>query len=139
MNPRVLVLASAALSATWVLASCSTSHERSADQWPLSRAELEKSAPSEDPAERTYRRYCISCHGVDGRGNGGVTGADLGAVDSPLTTKSDDELLISVRDGKRGTSATMPAHGPVLSEAEIRAVLAYVRGRFEQQGGPSRD
>jgi mono/diheme cytochrome c family protein len=104
--------------------------EREAGQWPMSREELERGRPSEDSREATYRRYCIGCHGVDGKGNGGVTGADFTAANSPLRAKPDAELLISVRDGKRGATATMPAHKPVLSEAEIAGTLRYARERF---------
>lgn len=104
--------------------------EREPGQWPMSREDLERNAATEDPAEATYRRYCISCHGVDGRGNGGATGADLTAVPGPLTLKSDAELVQSVSEGRRGERATMPAHKPVLTPAQIAAVVGYVRARF---------
>jgi mono/diheme cytochrome c family protein len=97
-------------------------------QWPISKAELHEQ-PSE-PGESTYRRYCIGCHGADGRGNGGVTGADLTAQGGPLVTKSDAELLSSVRDGKRGERATMPAHSPVLTSAQLEEVLGFVKERY---------
>lgn len=107
--------------------------KRDPSQWPVSREELERNAPSENAAEVSYRRYCIGCHGSDGRGNGGVTGADLTASDGALATRSDAELIASVRDGKRGKSATMPPHKPVLNDAQIAAVIAYARERFQPQ------
>ena len=111
--------------------------DRDPSQFPITRAELRsKAAPSpaqpDDAAELTYRRYCVGCHGADGHGNGGTTGADLAGSDSPLT-KSDEELTASIRDGKTGKVASMPAHRPVLSDAQIAAVLAYVRKQY----GPS--
>ncbi|MFT3923542.1 MAG: cytochrome c [Myxococcales bacterium] len=116
-----------------LLALAGCGRERGADQWPMSRAELEGKAPgsSANAAEATYRQYCIGCHGADGRGNGGTTGADFTGPNSPLRSRSDAELASSVRDGKRGAAATMPAHSPVLSDAQIAAVIGYLRGRFK--------
>jgi mono/diheme cytochrome c family protein len=84
---------------------------------------------SAEAADATYRRYCIGCHGSDGRGNAGM-GADFTLPGGPLATKADAELIASVRDGKRGQTATMPAHSPVLSDAQIAAVVSLVKQRF---------
>jgi mono/diheme cytochrome c family protein len=110
-----------------LLAACSEAGS-SPSQHPIAVDELR--AKTEDSGELNYRRYCIGCHGADGKGNGATTGADLTAADGPLRTKSDDLLLASVRDGKTGKIASMPAHKPVLSEAQIRQVLAFARQRF---------
>jgi len=88
------------------------------------------SATPRSPGEATYRRYCVSCHGGDGRGNGGITGADFVAQATTLGLKPDVELAKSVREGKRGERAVMPAHQPVLNDAQIAEVVAYVRQRF---------
>ncbi len=107
--------------------------ERGTGQWPISRAELAGQGtgrPGKDP-EATYRQYCIGCHGADGRGNGGTTGADFTGPESPLRDRTDAELAASVRDGKRGVRATMPAHSPVLSDPQIEALIGYVRSRFQ--------
>lgn len=115
-----------------VVAGLGCSDKRDPGQWPVSQAELAGDAGpvvSTEAAALTYRRYCVGCHGEDGRGNGGMTGADFTASDSPLG-KSDAELLTSVRDGKLGKRATMPPHKPVLKDAQIAAVIAYVRERF---------
>jgi mono/diheme cytochrome c family protein len=103
--------------------------DRAPGQFPLGKQELSSRAPA--AGEATNRRYCVGCHGADGRGNGGTTGADFTGPKSPLRARTDVELATSIREGKRGTTASMPAHGPVLSEAEISAVLAYVRQRFD--------
>jgi mono/diheme cytochrome c family protein len=105
--------------------------QRHEGQWPVSRQELERGSKPEAPGAAIYRQYCTGCHGIDGRGNGAVTGADFTGANSPLLTKSDAELLLSVRDGKRGTTATMPPHKPVLTDAQITSVLAYVRAQFK--------
>ena len=116
------------------LASCSERKEHANGQWPLSERELQtntQAGPS-DPAETTYRRYCIGCHGMDGRGNGGVTGADFTRPDGPLSQRPDAELIAAVREGKRGKTGTMPAHKPVLTDAQIEAVVGFVKKRFAQ-------
>jgi mono/diheme cytochrome c family protein len=100
----------------------------SSSQHPIAADELR--ADVAGAGELNYRRYCIGCHGADGKGNGGTTGADLTALDGPLRTKSDDLLLASVRDGKTGKSAIMPAHKPVLRDEQIQQILAFARQRF---------
>ena len=119
------------LSLAGVLAACS-SEERDPSQWPLSQRELEQKSTPAPAGEATYRRYCIGCHGADGHANGGITGADFVAQKSVLSAKSDAELATSVRDGKRGERGVMPSHKPVLSDAQIDEVVAYVRKRFFQ-------
>ena len=111
-----------------VVAACGDG-ERAPGQWPISKEELAGESAL-GTGEATYRRYCIACHGADGKGNGGVTGADFTGPDSPLRSQPDDVLIASVRDGKRGERATMPPHRPVLKDHEIAAVVAYVKARF---------
>ena len=104
--------------------------ERAAGQWPISKDELARGAQPVEAGEATYRRYCVGCHGADGRGNGGRTGADFVGAGAQLGQKPDSELAASVRDGKRGEHAVMPAHKPVLSDTQINDVVGYVRKRF---------
>jgi mono/diheme cytochrome c family protein len=110
---------------------------RAPGQWPIAKSELEKGKTPSEPGEASYRRYCIACHGADGRGNGGVTGADFVAGRETIGAKADAELATSVREGKRGERAVMPAHKPVLSDAQIAEAVAYVRKRFLQNPTPS--
>ncbi|MEY4511523.1 MAG: hypothetical protein RLZZ450_3645, partial [Pseudomonadota bacterium] len=81
---RALSLVVVCCASATSLSACDGEHKRDPSQYPISRTELERNTPSEDPAELSYRRYCIGCHGSDGHGNGGSTGADLAATDSPL-------------------------------------------------------
>lgn len=112
-----------------LLAACDAVPARPPGQYPIARAELVRRAPADSPAEADYRRYCLPCHGVEGHGNGGTTGADFTSATGPLT-RPDDQLVVSVRDGKRGSIGTMPPHGRLLTEPQIRAVLAYIRQHY---------
>jgi len=77
--------------------------------------------------ERVYTSICASCHGLDGTGRGGALAADF-VHDRARLTKSDDALLRSIERGVPGTN--MAAFGAALSDADRRAVLAYIRSRF---------
>jgi len=112
-----------------MLAACGN-ETRAPGQWPIGKSELERGSQASEPGEATYRRYCIACHGADGRGNGGITGADFVAGAALIGAKADAELALSVREGKRGERAAMPAHKPVLSDTQIDQAIAYVRKRF---------
>jgi mono/diheme cytochrome c family protein len=122
-----MIRAIAALCLVLLALACDRAPTREG-QWPISEQELGEKP--REPGESTYRQYCIGCHGMDGRGNGGVTGADLTAVQGPLATKSDAELLASVRDGRRGQRATMPAHAPVLNTVQLQEVIAFVKRHY---------
>ena len=125
------------LGAACACVACSNGDERDSSQWPISRKELEQKEQPALPGEATYRRYCIACHGADGRANGGVTGADFVGQKTDLSVKADADLATSVREGRRGERGVMPAHKPVLSDAQINEVVAYVRQRFWQEASPS--
>jgi mono/diheme cytochrome c family protein len=84
--------------------------------------------------EQTYARYCASCHGAGGRGDGAaganlpVKPADLtdGRVMNPLP---DPFLAIVIGEGGHavGLSPLMPGWKPFLSSAQIQDVIAYIR------------
>lgn len=95
-------------------------------------------------AEAIYRRYCASCHGTDGRGDGPAAGA-LNPRPTDLT-KSALGLsdLMKVIDGRRTVrahgNAAMPVWGHVFEEElegtgrehrqalrQVQAVAEYVQ------------
>ncbi len=82
-----------------------------------------------------YSQTCFACHGSDGKG--AIPGvSDLTNEDGPLS-KTDEVLIKSITDGvaTAGAALTMPAKGgnPALTEADIEALLAYLRATFGQQ------
>ncbi len=80
-----------------------------------------------------YIKRCVSCHNHDGSGTlrKRPYAADFNRVDGVLS-QSDDLLIAAVMDGKKGTYGSMPAFRPILKEDEVRAVLAYIRHRFQK-------
>lgn len=75
--------------------------------------------------EQLYSEYCMACHGTHGAGGIGL----------PLTTQTlgsvtDDYLYETVRYGRPGR--IMPAY-PTLSDAQVAALIAYLRSWAPQQ------
>jgi mono/diheme cytochrome c family protein len=79
---------------------------------------------------KTYSRYCMSCHGKEGKGDG-LAGARLEPKPSNLTDAewkhgaSDGEIFAVIHDGAKNTP--MKAFGSRLTEKEIWDVVNYVR------------
>jgi putative membrane protein len=83
-----------------------------------------------EAGERVYRRYCVSCHQVDGGGLDGRLAADFrapGRLDRP-----DAVLAASVANGVPNTA--MAAFRGELDDGEIRSVVAYVKKTYGGSG-----
>jgi len=99
----------------------------------------------EDPAmvagAAIYRDQCSSCHGIDGKG---VAKLFPSIADSPMV-KSDDPTT-SIRIVLRGarsvgtqaqpTAAGMPSYGRQLNDAQVAAVLTYIRNNWGDAAAP---
>ncbi|HSN04492.1 MAG TPA: cytochrome c [Nitrospira sp.] len=76
--------------------------------------------------KQLYEKYCLACHGPQGRGDGMTTldppVADL--TSSDVLLKPDSRLLRSIHEGRPNTA--MDAWQSAMSEEAIRDVLAYV-------------
>ncbi len=80
---------------------------------------------------RVYRRVCATCHGMDGRGNHGLTAADF-LKESWRLKKDNKVLLNSIRNGVKEGSRVMPPQKGILTDKQIKDALSYVRQRFGQ-------
>jgi mono/diheme cytochrome c family protein len=95
----------------------------------ITRKESEQMAAIDTIAGKAvYQKLCMACHQENGRG-GGVAADFVG--DKNRLAKSDTELMRSIRMGFEGEKLVMPPFGAVLSEPEIRNVLAYIREAFD--------
>jgi mono/diheme cytochrome c family protein len=65
---------------------------------------------------RVFIKHCVECHGFDARGDEGSDLHNLGAGDA---------LMRQIITG--GIKGEMPAYGKVLNEADVRALIAYLR------------
>jgi mono/diheme cytochrome c family protein len=65
---------------------------------------------------QVFIKHCVECHGFDARGD---EGSDLHNL------RAGDALMRQVITG--GVKGEMPAYGKVLSEADVRALIAYLR------------
>ena len=76
--------------------------------------------------KKLYEKYCVACHGPQGRGDGAVQFAPPVAdlTSSDVLLKPDSRLLKSIHDGRPNTA--MDAWKSKLSDEAIRDILAYV-------------
>lgn len=103
-----------------------------ASGWALADGDADTDADAMAAGQAIYSQTCIACHGANGKG--AIPGvADLTANDGALS-KSDDDLIKSISEGVQspGSPLAMPAKGgnPTLTEADIKAVLVYLRAQF---------
>jgi putative membrane protein len=99
---------------------------------PGAGADNDASGIELEAGERVYKRYCVTCHQVDGRGLDGKLAADFrapGRLDKP-----DAALETSVAGGIPGTA--MAAFRGELDDREIRSVVAYVKQTYGANGRP---
>jgi mono/diheme cytochrome c family protein len=82
-------------------------------------------------AKTNWANNCAQCHGASGKGDTKM-GKMLSAMDLTDPTKqssfTDAQATTAIRDGiKQNGKTTMKAFGGKLSDAEIKALVAYVR------------
>jgi cytochrome c6 len=83
-------------------------------------------AKSQGGAEQTYKAKCASCHGADGAGAtpaGKATKARDFCSDD-VKKETDEEWTTIIVKGKN----KMPSYDKKLSDAEVKDVIAYIRG-----------
>ena len=65
---------------------------------------------------RIFVKYCVECHGFDARGEEGSDLHDL---------RAGDRLIRQIITG--GIKGEMPAYGKALNEADVHALVGYLR------------
>ena len=82
------------------------------------------------PPAQLYRRYCVSCHGTDGKAKtskGKYSHArDLTDAEWQADV-SDERIFNSIMNG-RNMRGNMPPFGQKLKEDEINSLVSFVRG-----------
>jgi cytochrome c6 len=76
-------------------------------------------------AAATYKAKCAMCHGPDGKGS--PMGVKMGARDftsADVQNQTDAQLTDAIAKGK----GKMPAYDGKLKDAEIKDLVAYIRG-----------
>src|SRR5215467_13254652 len=84
------------------------------------------SAPvqSEDKSAAVYKQKCVSCHGVDGKGETPAGKAmKVRSFASAETAKMSDQDLAEVIEKGKGK---MPKYGASLNPDEIKSMVAYI-------------
>src|SRR6266404_587485 len=91
------------------------------------QASVESSSTSSSDARTTFDAKCAKCHGKDGRAKGLLSKAKgiRNLTDAKWQEDVTDERLFNSISNGRGK---MPSFKKQLSEADINALVAYVRG-----------
>ncbi|MGE0103341.1 MAG: cytochrome c [Blastocatellales bacterium] len=93
-------------------------------------------AESIEAGKKLYQRFCASCHGPKGKGDGGM--ALSGGTPSDLTDddwdygSTDGEIFIVIRDG---VSSDMLGYKEKLKDEQIWQIVNFIRdiGRKEER------
>jgi len=82
-------------------------------------------------AKENWEKNCLKCHGPDGKGDTkmGKKPEVKDYADAKVQAgMKDEEMFKSIKEGRKdGDKTKMKPYGDVLSEAEIKALVAYVR------------
>ena len=98
-------------------------------------ADAAAEAGGSDDGEQVYGTICVTCHQADGNG---LPGAFPGLAGSPVATGDADVAIKIVLSGLTGEmtrggttyNGMMTPWGGTLSDADVAAVLTYVRSNF---------
>jgi mono/diheme cytochrome c family protein len=87
---------------------------------------LSSPAKSQGAGEQVYKTKCASCHGADGAGATPVGKATKARdfCSDEVKKETDEEWTTIIVKGKN----KMPAYDKKLTDAEIKDVVAYIRG-----------
>ena len=94
------------------------------------RADRETVLSNQRTAEQLYRRYCVSCHGSDGKAttSKGKFSHARDLTDAQWQTEvSDERIFNSIMNG-RSVRGNMPAFANKLNEKEANSLVTFIRG-----------
>jgi mono/diheme cytochrome c family protein len=82
-------------------------------------------------AKENWEKNCLKCHGPDGKGDTKM-GKKLEVKDytdaKVQAEMKDEEMFKIIKEGKKdGDKTKMKAYGGEISDAEMKALVAYVR------------
>jgi mono/diheme cytochrome c family protein/glucose/arabinose dehydrogenase len=83
--------------------------------------------------QQIYKNICEGCHGAEGREQPGAAPNIAGA---PGVIGPPGVPIRVLLHGKEGPVGLMPAHGELLNDADIAAVLTYIRRAWGQSAAP---
>lgn len=87
------------------------------------------------PASQTYRRYCVSCHGNDGKAktSKGKYSHARDLTDAQWQADvSDERVFNSIMNG-RNVRGNMPAFSDKLNQKQVESLVSFVRGLKAKQ------
>ena len=110
----------------------STTHPKLTEKGELPAKEV--AVADADPVSAKYSSLCASCHGADGQANGAASAAmnpkPRNFHEKVWQAKVDDIHIAKViKEGgaANGLSGTMPPWGAVLSDDEVKGLVAKIR------------
>jgi len=82
------------------------------------------------PASQVYRRYCVSCHGSDGkaRTSKGKYSHARDLTDAQWQANVSDERIFNSITNGRNQRGNMPAFADKINEKEVDSLVSFVRG-----------
>ena len=82
------------------------------------------------PATQTYRRYCVSCHGTDGKAktSKGKYSHARDLTDAEWQGNVTDERIFNSIMNGRNTRGNMPSFANKINEKEADSLVSFVRG-----------
>ena len=95
----------------------------------LSVAAVQPANNAARPAPQLYRRYCVSCHGSDGRSktSKGKYSHARDLTDAQWHDDVTDERLFNSIMNGRNVRGNMPAFSKKLNETEVESLVNFVR------------
>jgi mono/diheme cytochrome c family protein len=135
---------SVALALVGVLVACSNNSGSSSSSGATASAEATATvaaAPAVADGEKVYNQNCSSCHQPNGQG---LPSSFPPLAGNPTVTGDAAEVIHIVKYGKSGPikvgtaqyNGMMPAWGQSLSNADIAAVVTYIRSAWGNKASP---